>query len=169
MPEGAPLELYDLEADASEENDLAAQHPEVVERLKKGYEEWFEDVSSTRGYDPPRIPLGTEHENPVTLTRQDWRIVGPDGYGDKNLGFWEVEVAAAGNYEVQLRFPRQEAAGRIEFALGDAQASDSFAAGAESATFGPFALPQGPGQLQARLIRSGETVGVKYVDVTKVE
>jgi len=169
MPEDAPLELYDLETDTSEENDLASRHPEIVERLKKGYEAWFEDVSSTRGYEPPRISLGTEHENPVILTRQDWRIVGSDGYGDKNLGYWEVEVASAGNYEVQLRFPKQEAAGQIEFALGDAQAAGSFTAGAESITVGPFALPVGPGQLEARLIRAGETVGVKYVDVTKIE
>ena len=169
MPQDARLELYDLAAGASEENDLAEQQPEVFERLKKGYEKWFEDVSSTRGYDPPRIPLGTEHENPVILTRQDWRIVGPDGYGDKNLGYWEVEVAAAGNYEIRLRFPKQEAAGRVEVALGDAQAGASFGAGAESATFGPFALAAGPGQLEARLIRAGETVGVKYVDVARIE
>lgn len=169
MPDDAPLELYDLEADSGEENDLAAEHPEIVERLKKGYEEWFEDVSSTRGYDPPRIPLGTEHENPVTLTRQDWRIVGPDGYGDKNLGYWEVDVASVGNYDVQLRFPKQDVAGRVEFALGEAQAAESFEAGAESVTVGPFPLSVGPGQLEARLIRAGETVGVKYVDVTKTE
>ena len=169
MPQDARLELYDLAADASEENDLAEQQTEVFEALKKGYEGWFEDVSSTRGYDPPRIPLGTDHENPVILTRQDWRIVGPDGYGDKNLGYWDVEVATTGKYEIRLRFPKQEAAGRIELALGEALAAASFDTGAESATFGPFVLAAGPAQLEARLIREDETVGVKYVDVTKVE
>ena len=66
-------ELYDLTEDPAEERDLAARHPDVVARLRKGYEAWFQDVSATRGYAPPRIHLGTPHENPVTLTRQDWR------------------------------------------------------------------------------------------------
>ena len=169
MPEDAPLELYDLEADSSEENDLAAQQTERTEAMKDGYEEWFKDVSSTRGYDPPRIPLGTEHENPVTLTRQDWRVVGRDGYGDNNLGFWQVDVAAAGDYEVRLRFPKQEAAGRVEFALDDHRGEAEFGAGTESVTFGPFTFAEGSAALEARLIRSGETVGVKYADVTKLD
>ena len=169
MPDNPAFELYDLEADSGEEHDLAARQSETVDRLKKGYERWFENVSSTRGYDPPRIPVGTEHENPVTLTRQDWRVVGPDGYGDDNLGSWEVDVAAAGNYEVRLRFPKQQAAGRVVFALGKDRGEAEFDIGTESITFGPFAFPPGPATLEARLIRSGETVGVKYVDVAKLD
>jgi arylsulfatase A-like enzyme len=169
MPEDAPLELYDLVADGGEENDLAAQQTEVIEAMKSGYEEWFKDVSSTRGYDPPRILLGTEHENPVILTRQDWRVVGRDGYGDNNLGFWEVDVASPGDYEVRLLFPKQQTAGRIEFALRDHQGEAEFDTGTESVTFGPFAFSAGPAALEARLIRAGETVGVKYADVTKLD
>jgi arylsulfatase A-like enzyme len=169
MPENPAFELYDLEADSSEEHDLASRETETVERLKKGYEQWFEDVSSTRCYDPPRIPLGTEHENPVILTRQDWRVVGPDGYGDDNLGLWEVEVATAGSYEIRLRFPKQQAAGRIEFALDSDRGEAEFSAGTESVTFGPFSFSPGPAELEARLIRSGKTVGVKYVDVAKLD
>ena len=169
MPDDAAPELYDLEADSGEEHDLAARETETVDRLKKGYEEWFEDVSSTRGYDPPRISVGTGHENPVILTRQDWRVVGSDGYGDENLGSWEVDVAAAGSYEVRLRFPKQQAAGRVEFALGNDHGEAEFNAGTESITLGPFAFPAGPATLEARLMRSGETVGVKYVDVAKLD
>lgn len=44
-----------------------------------------------------------------------------------------------------------------------------YAGGAESITLGPFAFPPGPATLEARLIRSGETVGVKYVDVVKLD
>ncbi len=169
MPDDAPLELYDVQADIGEENDLAAQEPEVLERLKKGYEEWFADVSSTRGFNPPRILLGSGHENPVILTRQDWRVAGADGYGDKNLGYWEVDVASSGNYEVRLRFPPQETAGRVEFQLDDHRAQAEFDAETESVTFGPFAFTEGSTTLEARLIRNGTTVGVKYVDVTKLD
>jgi arylsulfatase len=34
-----PWELYDLQADRAEANDLAAKHPEVVKRLEGAYRE----------------------------------------------------------------------------------------------------------------------------------
>jgi arylsulfatase A-like enzyme len=55
-------ELYDLEADPGEQNDLAAAHPEEVARLRAYYEAWFADVSEGHNYAPPRIHLGTRHE-----------------------------------------------------------------------------------------------------------
>ena len=42
MPE--PPHLYDLEADPGENHDLAADHPDVVERLAAIYDRWFADV-----------------------------------------------------------------------------------------------------------------------------
>ena len=101
MPPNAPLELYDMESDSGEKRNLAGSQAAVVSRLQREYEQWFEDVSSTRGYEPPRISLGTEHEDPVILTRQDWRVERNDGWSDRHLGFWEVEVAAGR----QLRSP----------------------------------------------------------------
>ncbi len=35
-----PWELYDLDADRSESNDLAGQHPEIVSRLDEAYQNW---------------------------------------------------------------------------------------------------------------------------------
>jgi arylsulfatase A-like enzyme len=39
--EDETLELYDLEADVSEENDLAAAHADVVRRLADQLEKWL--------------------------------------------------------------------------------------------------------------------------------
>jgi arylsulfatase A-like enzyme len=101
---GAPADpgmLFDLLADPGETKDVAAEHPREVERLAAAYAAWFRDVSATRGYAPPRILLGTAHENPTLLTRQDWR--GPKaGWGKDSAGHWEVD-AAAGEYEVTVR------------------------------------------------------------------
>ena len=55
------------------EPDLAGQEPEVAARLRRSYDEWFADVARDHGYAPPRIALGSRDENPVLLTRQDWR------------------------------------------------------------------------------------------------
>ena len=168
-PPDTPLQLYDLESDPGEQNDLASQQPGELAHLKKQYEDWFEDVSATRGYDPPKIFIGTEHENPVILTRQDWRMVGADGWTDGYLGYWEVDVKSSGKYDIRFRFTKQERAGRAEFKLGDAELSKPFTREAESVTFSGVDLPTGPATLEARLIRSGKTIGVNYIDVTKIE
>ena len=167
-PPNAPLLLFDIPADPGEERNLAAEKPEVAAELKAAYEKWFADVSSTRGYEPPKIQIGTEFENPVTLTRQDWRMVGPDGWGDESLGFWEVDVKSADAYEVTLRFPEQQGAGTASFALGEAKAQQNFEKGATSAVFSPVRITAGPGRLEASLKNGGETVGVSYVDIRKL-
>ncbi len=169
MPPDAPLELYDIEADPGEQENLAGQFPDVVAAMKQGYEDWFRDVSSTRGYAPPRIPLGTPHENPVTLTRQDWRVVGKDGWSDDDLGYWEIDNPSAGNFEIVLRFPEQQQAGRAEFKLGGAERKKPVARGASSVVFESVPLEAGPGLLEARLVRGNRTVGVSYVDVKRLE
>ena len=95
-------------------------------------------------------------------------MVGPDGWGDESLGFWEVDVKSAGSYEVTLRFPDQPRAGTVSFALGARKAEQKFEKGATSATFPPLELAAGPGRLEASLKRGTETVGVSYVDVKQL-
>jgi arylsulfatase A-like enzyme len=83
-PAKVEFELYDMEKDPLEEKNVAAEKPDVVESMRKGYEAWFKDVSSTRGYAPPRIHLGGA-EDPSLLTRQDWR--GPKaGWSPNDIG-----------------------------------------------------------------------------------
>lgn len=44
--EGSPrYELYDIAADPGETKDLAGTHPQVVEKMKQQYVEWFDDVT----------------------------------------------------------------------------------------------------------------------------
>jgi arylsulfatase A len=38
------FELYDLATDPTESKDISAQHPEIVERLRAAYDQWFTDV-----------------------------------------------------------------------------------------------------------------------------
>jgi arylsulfatase A-like enzyme len=93
-------ELFDILADPYEQKDLAADKPEIVAQLKKQYEDWFADVTK-KGFAPPRIILGSEKQNPVRLTRQDWR--GPNAtWAPDAQGSWLVKVERAGNYRVTL-------------------------------------------------------------------
>lgn len=156
-------ELYDMVADPGEQENIAADHPHVVARMRKGYEDWFRDVSATRGYTPPRIHLGTPFENPVILTRQDWR--GPRAsWKPKGLGYWEVEVIQAGEYEVNLRFDRIETQGEARLKLGGVDLSEQLEKGTSEFTFDPVRLEAGKARLEAWVTLNGESVGVRYVE-----
>jgi arylsulfatase A-like enzyme len=159
-------ELYDLKMDPAESKDVSATRPEVAARLRGAYEAWFRDVSSTRGYAPPRIPLGSSHENPVTLTRQDWR--GPRaGWDPNSVGFWEVEVAAAGRYEIELQFASLEGGGAAEFRLGSVRQSQRLKSG-DSACRLAVTLERGPGRLEAEIAAGERVGGVHYVHARKL-
>jgi hypothetical protein len=94
-------ELFDIGADPFEQKDLAAAKPDEVAKLKREYETWFADVTR-KGFTPPRISIGNEKENPVRLSRQDWR--GPKaGWTAESEGYWEVKFERSGRYEVTIR------------------------------------------------------------------
>jgi arylsulfatase A-like enzyme len=161
------IELFDMPADPGETNDVAAAHPDDVKQLRRDYEDWFRDVSATRGYDPPRIYFGTPHENPTTLTRQDWR--GPRaGWNADSLGYWEVLAAAAGKFEVTLQFAPLESEGEVRFRLAEAGASKRLGRGSTSAVLGPLQLEAGPGRLEAWVESGSKSVGVHYVDIRRI-
>ncbi len=159
-------ELYDLVADPQESKDVSADHPDVVAKLRSEYEAWFRDVSS-RGYDPSPIFVGTPHENPVVLTRQDWR--GPAATWDaKGLGHWVVNVAAAGRYEFSVRIPAAKSAGTARVRLNGAEVSRSFKAGADEITVGNGQVAAGVGKLEAEIEIDGARTGAHYVTVRRI-
>ncbi|MDA8743604.1 arylsulfatase [Rubripirellula amarantea] len=105
-------ELYDIKADPGQKNNIADEHPEVVGRLQRFYESWWDELSPTFAAPTP-IYLGTPHENPVALTCHDWTNETASPWNQslirKSLdteavdGFWHVNVVEAGDYEIRLR------------------------------------------------------------------
>jgi arylsulfatase A-like enzyme len=162
------FELYDMQADPFEQHDLAEQLPEVVAQMRKGYEAWFHDVSSTRGYAPPRIFLGAAQENPVLLTRQDMRASTAGG-GPRSLGHWEVEVARAGKFNVKLIFAETKTAGNARLKLGDVALQQPIEIGAKQCVWGGVQFPAGPASLTPEIVQAGDSTGVQYVDVEWIE
>jgi len=159
-------ELYDLAVDPGEQQDLAGEHSDLVAKMRQGYAGWFRDVSATRGYDPPRILLGTPHENPTTLTRQDWRGPRADWTPD-SLGHWEVQVAQAGTYQITLLLWPNKTPSEVHFKLGGVALHQAVKQGASACAFDGVALEAGPGRLEAWVESQGQSVGVKYVRVTR--
>ena len=80
-----------------------------------GYDAWFNDVTAARNYAvPSRIFLGAAEENPVLLTRQDWRGRGAS-WGPKGIGYWEVNVVAPTRYDVAAVRPAESGRRRDVF------------------------------------------------------
>lgn len=106
QPPNAPLELYHLGRDPGQTKNVAADHPEVVEAMKKHYEEWHAEAKQL--FDRPRwITIGNEAENPLILYSQDWVGDYCDNPGGLSAGtahgYWNVDVDRAGVYEIELR------------------------------------------------------------------
>ncbi|MFQ6131986.1 MAG: arylsulfatase [Armatimonadota bacterium] len=100
--------LNDMNADPGQTTNVADDHPEVVQRLRQAYEDWWEDLSERFDEYCP-IVIGSHEENPCRLMSHDWH--GPNPVwsqgavraGNASNGFWAIEVAQDGTYEFALR------------------------------------------------------------------
>ncbi len=162
-----PIELFDMEHDPLELHDIAKKHPDIVSRMYAEYKAWFQDVTSTRGFDPVRIAVGTPRENPTTLTPQDWR--GPRAADDANpLGFWEVDVPRAGRFDITLRLRPREFPSTAKIALGKPIGEKAVPPRQTECSFPGVELPAGPGRLEAWIAGNQITGGVLGVTVRRL-
>jgi arylsulfatase A-like enzyme len=161
------FQLFDMSKDPYEMDDIADEHRDIVAAMKKGYEEWFKDVSGTRGFDPPRIHLGSPHENPTVLTRQDWR--GAKSVGPKGLGHWEVHVEKAGKYDVTVTLPMDIKTGTVHLRYGKWAATQEARDGASPLVFQGIELSEGAGRLEAWIGERDSARGVWQVEVRRKE
>ena len=168
MPPGASFELYDMSVDPGESTNLAADHPEIVARMREGYEEWFRDVSATRGFEPVPIHLGTLLEPVATLSRFDWRGDYDDRAREDAIGYWPVVVLASGAFDFTLRFAGPlPGAGEATLRLGDVSVSREVAAGDDRAEFHGVEVAEGSARLDAIVQYGDATRGASFVDVRR--
>jgi arylsulfatase A-like enzyme len=171
-------ELYDLPADPGQKKDVAAKHPEVVKELRAGYDAWWKSIS-TRFDEYCEIVLGSDAEDPTTLTSHDWHgeVVPWNQQMVKSMpkanGFWAVEVAKAGKYRVTLRHQPAEAkfalrATKARVKVGDVEKSAEVKGGACEVTL-ELSLKPGKTRLQTWLSGKDEERGAFYVEVRRVE
>jgi hypothetical protein len=100
-------ELYDIANDPGQKSNMAAAHPKIVAELRAAHDALWREVEP--GFkEVPRVILGDERENPAWLN--SWDLHGQSVYmqhqvteAERADGYWEVELAAAGDYEFLLR------------------------------------------------------------------
>ncbi|PXA04049.1 N-acetylgalactosamine 6-sulfate sulfatase [Coraliomargarita sinensis] len=173
-------ELYNLQNDPGQDNDVAEAHPEVVAQLRNDYEDWWASLQ-------PAMERTVRHvlgggENPMTLNSHDWLM--PDETvavwhqshvrrGDLKNGPWAVEVAQDGIYEISLYrwAPYLEKAMEMKSArlrIDGFEVSKDVLNDATSARF-LVKLNAGPTMLKTWLERpNGDESGAYYCDVRYV-
>lgn len=168
--------LFDIENDPAQRNDVSAEHPEVVERLRGLYEPFWERVSPR--ISPVRIDLGNPTEPRTALSSQDWYMKTgnpPWNFGSikklpKVTGPWMVDVKRAGRYRITLRQWPLEAnkpvvAERAKVEIAGKSKESDVEAGSKGVVF-EMDLPAGPTELVTYLYdKKGKAGGAYFTDV----
>jgi arylsulfatase A-like enzyme len=133
-PEGR---LFDMTADPGQQNDVAKNHPDTTRRMKASIAGWRNTVLTEPAQDPrsfiiahpavrwTRLPaddaiahggIRRSSVHPNCSYFQNWTST------DDRIT-WEVEVGAAGNYEVELWYacPQRDLGSTIELNLGNSR------------------------------------------------
>ncbi|MGQ7870766.1 arylsulfatase [Sunxiuqinia sp. sy24] len=98
------FELFNLEKDPYEQNNIILEHEGIAEQLKEELDETYHElIRSENLLNQPRIIIGSAYENPVILNRND--AAGERGiWAQEELyGKWEVSIRQ-GYYDIKFKF-----------------------------------------------------------------
>jgi arylsulfatase len=88
------FELFNIKEDPYEQNNLINSNKSIATDLKEALDQVFKTlISSDNLNNPPRLVVGSDHENPVILNRND---------ADGERGIWAQEEIF-GNWKVSVR------------------------------------------------------------------
>ncbi|UJH68914.1 arylsulfatase [Allomuricauda sp. SCSIO 65647] len=100
------FELYDIAQDPYEQNNLAVENTPLVKTYKDQMDALYQElIRSDNLLDPPRIFVGTDHENPIFLNRND--ASGDRGIWaqDEVFGKWRIRLEQ-GQYNIRFKFTK---------------------------------------------------------------
>ncbi|MEX2232483.1 MAG: arylsulfatase [Cyclobacteriaceae bacterium] len=113
------FELYDISEDPYERVNIVKEKKALAEELKSEMDRKYRElIRSENILDPPRIAVGSKHESPVILSRND--ADGERGIWSQEeiFGKWRVSIRE-GNYNVRFKFIKPvEAGGQMYLETG---------------------------------------------------
>lgn len=104
-------DLYDIKSDLIQDHNIAADHPDVVAKMRAHYDEWWSSIEP-RVNELSTIPMGKTSE-PVLLSVADWQNRIMDQQKEVRAGPnrnapWGIEVTTEADYVFELRrWPRE--------------------------------------------------------------
>lgn len=98
------FELFNIAKDPYEQKNIIGSNPDMGKTLKNELDDMYRElITSEHLLNPPLILVGTEHENPIILNRND--ADGERGIWaqEEIFGQWHVNISQ-GNYDVKFKF-----------------------------------------------------------------
>jgi hypothetical protein len=103
-------ELYDLNVDPEQKDDISSKYPDIAKRLREGYEVWWDKVSKQFDEEIP-ISIGSDKEIVTCINSQDWRgDVGDCAWNQGEIrsakicnSYVEIYIEQDGYYNFELR------------------------------------------------------------------
>lgn len=143
-----PYTLFKNDTDEYEEKNVIAEYPEVVKKMEKIYNDWFDDMLATQ---PEKVKtiIGTGHERITMLTRQDFIWVSGNSWYGKASGYWPV-VTKKGSYKVTFHTPASDQPIQAVFTYKNVKKEFTIPAGVMSMTFKEIKLPEGTGNMEVK-------------------
>ena len=164
------FELYNIEQDPGEKQDLADKHPEMVKAFVREYETWFDDVTThLRRNDG--MPYPTELNPKQKL---DFRFTWQDWWGDKtgwrpnNYGRWRMSnPGLIDRFDVTIVPHRQHhgQAATVKFIWMKKTIVKKFDNVPSQVELTDIRLPKGIGLMEAQLQTGGKMHAVQEVRI----
>ncbi|WP_299555985.1 arylsulfatase [Seonamhaeicola sp.] len=109
-------ELYNIESDPGQMNNVIGEHPEVVEGIREAHKNYWAKVTPG-DRERPRFIIGHPDDPEIFLTPSDWYLPkvpwnhAQVASGRPEAGEWLVTIAEQGNYRFEVRrWPREASA-----------------------------------------------------------
>ncbi len=125
-------ELYKIDTDPGQSNNLASEHPHRVEEMRSFYDAWWAELEPTFSR-TTELQIGHPDHPLVTLTSHDWiqeayppwnqqqnrakLPVRTSSVGLRHEGHWAIKVLQGGNYRIRVRRWPEESGKTINEAL----------------------------------------------------
>jgi arylsulfatase A-like enzyme len=130
-------ELFDLQSDPGENQNIAQQHRDVAKRLSEELQAWIAETHPRSSRSSPYRPFTLGHPE-AEYTQLPARDAVPHGKIIRSNKFpnctfmtqwndasseitWDVEVLSEGDYEVQMYYAAKNAGSEIQLSLGPTQ------------------------------------------------
>ncbi len=190
-------ELYNLENDFSQKNNVAKEYPQIFAELKNAYEDWFAETFTEENSKLNLFYIDSKLSDfPATLDSHSWQ---PNTSSDGCLwnqeqikeglswnGYWQIDVKEDGVYTFEMRrWPKESDteirgapkefpnAKNLDILSAKLQIDDSFqeCSVAESDKFSKFIckLSKGEHRIQTYFSTKEYDIGAYYVYIKKTE
>jgi len=163
-------ELFNIHDDEYEQQNIIASNITMAAGMKSELDQLlYELTNSPHLQDPPRIIIGSEHENPIVLTRNDASGMPGIWTQEEAYGTWRVKILE-GNYNIRFKFIKPlETVGKIYLETGSKiYQQKQHIVPSDIIEMTNVSLPETECELIPRYITNGKYILPLWIEIEKI-